>query len=508
MKKIYIFIFALVATMGCVFTSCKDDETNLSWAVFTSVSNLDFASTPDEYGQMFTVTSDADWVSEAPEWITITPSTGHAGQTEVTVNVAPNYKDGAEDKPRAAEVVFKGRNIWSETKVKISQSGDKFRDLENMTLSQALATDNGTVVSVNELTAVLIGAKGLVATDGNSFVYVKNPASPIVVGQKFNLQGEKSTDNMKFAILNGERMTDAGVGSVPTLTAEDITENLDRTKYSTLTYVSVTGSFDGSAISVEGQNCDVYPEDASSDLKLNKFAGHKIQMIGFYAGTAAPVVKIIPCEIVDLGVEGGNPDEEIYFFENFEWLSPWAIAGKDGKTPAGSTVETDDINAAAPQIGQCKVDGVSALQAMLDRGYVFHRVTTKTDGECIYLQQNYLKMGKTSYQAGLTLPSISEVPTDTPVVLEFKWCPMRTGKGVIDPVNLIVIVNNGGNETTINVPTHGWGNDHKLEWIKAEVDLSQLTVDANTKITIKQTEWPHKDAHRWFIDDIKIKKAK
>lgn len=334
-----------------------------------------------------------------------------------------------------------------------------------------------------------------------------------MVGQKFNLQGEKSTDNMKFAFLNGERMSDAGVGTIPALTPEDITENLDRTKYNTLTYVSVTGSFDGSAISIEGQNCAVYPEDASSDLKLNKFAGHKIQMIGYYAGTAAPVVKVIPSEIVDLGVEGGDPDEEVYFFENFEWLSPWAIAGKDGNTPAGSTVETDDLEAAAPQIGQCMVDGVSALQAMLDKGYVFHRVTTKTEGECIYLQQNYLKMGKTAYQAGLTLPSISDVPANTPVVLEFKWCPMRQGANKndkIDPVNLIVIISNGGNETTISVPTHGWENAHKLEWIKAEVDLSKLKVDASTKITIKhaESEWPDAAAHRWFIDDIKIKKAK
>lgn len=488
MKNFNIFVFAIVALMGCVITSCKDDETNLSRAVLTSVSNLDFTSEPGEYGQMFTVTSDGDWVSEAPEWITVTPATGHAGQTEVTIYAAPNYRNNAEDKPRTAEVIFKGRNIWSVTKVKVSQGGDKFRDLEDMTLNQALTVDNGTVVSVKGLTVVLNGGKGLVATDGNSFVYIKNPILPVTVGQKFNLQGEKATDNMKFSFLNGERMTDAGIGTVPTLTAVDITENLDKTKYNTLTFVSVTGSFDGSVISVEGQNCGVYPEDASSELKLNKLAGHKIQMTGFYAGTAAPVIKVIPSEVVDLGTEGGDPDEEIYFLENFEWLSPWAIAGKDGNTPAGSTVETDDLDAAAPQIVACMVDGVSALQAMLDKGYVFHRVTTKTEGECIYLQQNYLKMGKTSYQAGLTLPSISEIPANTPVVLEFKWCPMRQGSGKIDPVNLVVIVETGGSETSIDVPTHGWGDAHKLEWIKAEVDLSKLKVDASTKITIKHAE--------------------
>lgn len=501
---------------GLMFTSCKDDETSMAWAVMSSVESLEFKSNPyedvneDEAGQTFTLTSDADWVSEAPEWITVTPSSGHAGQNEVTITLEPNFRDGAEDRPREADVIFKGENSWSVCKVKVRQKGDKFRDLEKIPLSQALTVDNETVVAVDGLTTVVKTAKGLVATDGTTYVYVKKPALEVSVGDKFNLQGEKATDNTKFPFLNGERMQAAGTGTVPTLTPEDITDNLDRTKYSSLTYVSVTGLFDGTSIAVEGQNCSVYPEDPSSEFKLNKLSGHNIQIIGFFAGNLPPVVKVIPCEIVDLGsVNGGDEDErEVYFLENFEWLAPWAAAGKDGgKTPAGSTVETDNLEAAAPQISACKVDGVSAEQAMIDKGYVFHRVTTKTPGECIYLQMNYLKMGKTAYQAGLTLPSMTDVPADTPVVLEFQWCPMRQGSGAIDPVNLIVIVENGGKETTFDVPTHGWADGHKLEWIKATVDLSSVKIDANSKITIRQTQWPLASAHRWFIDNIKIKKA-
>lgn len=75
------------------------------------------------------------------------------------------------------------------------------------------------------------------------------------------------------------------------------------------------------------------------------------------------------------------------------------------------------------------------------------------------------------------------------------------------PVNLIVIVQNGDSQQQFEIPTHGWESGHKLEWIKAEIDLAGITIDKNTKITIKQTQWPAKTANRWFLDNIKITKA-
>ena len=83
---------------------------------------------------------------------------------------------------------------------------------------------------------------------------------------------------------------------------------------------------------------------------------------------------------------------------------------------------------------------------------------------------------------------------------------MRQGSGKIDPVNLIVIVQNGSTQQQFEIPTHGWESGHKLEWIKAEIDLAGITIDKNTKITIKQTQWPAKTANRWFLDNIKITK--
>ena len=203
---------------------------------------------------------------------------------------------------------------------------------------------------------------------------------------------------------------------------------------------------------------------------------------------------------------------KLVFYENFEWLEPWSTAANLSE-PAGDTVGEDDPNVYCPQLPTPVVDGVSALDALEDKGYQMLRVwhESKKEGECIYLQKNYIKFGKTGYHAGIVLPKLTGVSGGT-YKIEFDWCPQRQGTNSdpeknlkIDPVNLIIIVNNGGSEQTFTVPTHGWENGHKLEWIHASVDMSGVTIDANTTITIRQTEWEEANtANRWFLDNIEI----
>ena len=193
----------------------------------------------------------------------------------------------------------------------------------------------------------------------------------------------------------------------------------------------------------------------------------------------------------------------VVFAEDFEWLEPWALAGDNEGKPAGQTVETDDLDAYCPQLPTSKVDGVSTLQALEAKGYEMLRVWAdgKNESECIYLQRNYLKFGKTGYQGGIVLPAITG---GSGLKLSFDWCPMRQGSGKLDPVNLIVEVTNGSDVKTFEVEPHGWENGHKLEWIPASIELSGVTVDENTRIAIKQKEWGVSTANRWFLDNIKI----
>lgn len=84
---------------------------------------------------------------------------------------------------------------------------------------------------------------------------------------------------------------------------------------------------------------------------------------------------------------------------------------------------------------------------------------------------------------------------------------MRQGEKTgykIDPVNLIVIFENGSDKVQIDIPELGWEDGHKLEWVRAEVSLKGITVNKDTKITITQTQWEVGTANRWFLDNIKI----
>ena len=84
---------------------------------------------------------------------------------------------------------------------------------------------------------------------------------------------------------------------------------------------------------------------------------------------------------------------------------------------------------------------------------------------------------------------------------------MRQGSGMIDPVNLIVIVANGDNEVTFDIPESGFEKGQKLSWIRAEVDLAGIPITKDTKITLRQTQWPAATANRWFLDNIEIAEA-
>ena len=310
--------------------------------------------------------------------------------------------------------------------------------------------------------------------------------------------GDKSSNTQSLPLINADEIDIlSSTEGVTYPAANDITDNLDTYKSTAREFITVNGVLKGNNVSVKGANYSVSITDAPKSLKLAELNGHRVTVKGYFDGVAAPVLKLLVADIQDEGLA-----KTFYFFEDFEWLDPWSVVGA-----AGRTVETDNLSAKADQIGSQKVDGVSTLDALLAKGYEFLRVvgSNYTLGECIYLQQNYLKFGKTGFQAGIILPKLTEdVPSDITPTMTFDWCPMRQGSGTIDPVNLIVIVKNGSDEVTFNIPESGFEAGHKLEWIKAEIELTGVALTKETQITIRQTNWGLNTANRYFLDNIEI----
>ena len=487
-----LFLMALLFVIG----SCQEEEgTTLSQAVLASASALNFEGT-DSAPQIITVYADAEWVSEVPEWITISPTSG-SGVMDVTVSVNDNIRDGALDNPRKEVVVFKGETLASRAEVIVMQAGDKYRDVRDYTLQELVALEDETVVSVSDVMVMAVTSAGFIISDEQNVhnAYVLSETT-VNIGDKVSILGDKASNSQSLAIIEADQTEIVSTGgSVTYPEAKDVTDGVDTYNATSREFIVVSGIMNGSNVSVSGANYTVSITDAPSLLDLEALNGHRVVVKGYFDGLAAPVIKILVAEIQDNGIA-----KDIYFFEDFEWLDPWSVVGN-----AGQTVETDNLSATAPQIPTPKIDGVSALDALLEKGYEFLRVTTKTPGECIYLQQNYLKFGKTSYQAGIILPNLAEdIPSSASPVMSFDWCPMRQGSGKIDPVNLIVIITNGTDEVTFDIPEAGFENGHRLEWIRAEVDLSGITITKETKITIRQTNWQIATANRYFLDNIEI----
>ena len=494
-----LILIAVLFSLG----SCEDDDkTSLSQAVLASASSLNFEGTGNA-PQMITVYADAEWVAEFPEWITVSPASGN-GVADVTVSVTDNVRDGTLDKNRRDVVIFKGATLASRAELVVMQAGDKYKDVKDYTLKEFVALDNETIVSVPNVTVMAVTSAGFIVTDEQNAnnVYVLGQ-SIAEIGDKVSIMGVKSSNSQSLSIINADEVEIISSGSSVTYPmVQDITDKVDTYKATSREFIVVSGVLDVRVdnvryVTVKGANYRVSIIDAPSSLNLETMHAHQVTVKGYFDGLAAPVIKILAADVQDNGVA-----KEIHFFENFEWLDPWSV-----ESNAGQSVETDNHSATSPQIVTPKIEGVSALDALLDRGYDFLRVTPATTeaAECIYLQQNYLKFGKTGFQAGIILPKLEEdVPVEAKPVISFDWCPMRQGSGTIDPVNLIVIVTNGTTEVTFDIPEAGFESGHKLEWIRAEVELSGVAITKDTKITIRQSNWQLKTANRYFLDNIEI----
>lgn len=500
--KLNKVIYAILAAVLAVVSACSDAPDPMSRAVLASADVLEFETQGAE-SKIIRVTSDGDWVCECPDWVSVSPATGHAGQTEVTVTVLDNMRDGAADLPRKADVLFKGRNLASIATVLVRQQGDKFRNPQEYTVDQMEQTDDETVVRLTNLTVTTLSANGFVATDGSRHVYVRNAAQPVNVGAKLNVTGVKLSSEIKMPYVTGDRIEVIGQGEYKAPAAADISGQLDSYRGAPYSYISVTGEFDGAGVVVDGQTNKAVMLDAHASADLSKLNGHKLTVSGYYAGTAAPVLKLIPAEVKDLGTVS-----IVYFSEDFEWLAPWAAAGD-----AADIVGCDQAVTTQPQITKAIVDGVSAEKALLDRGYSFMRYDKNgpNAGECIYLQSNYLKFGKTGFQGAVTLPAMPLLGAGVSApTLSFDWYSQRQGSGVFDPTEIVVIVTNGADETRFPVPALNFAEGAKAAWTRVDIKMTGLTLTKDTRITIRNidSQLTSAKALRWHIDNIVLSKSK
>jgi hypothetical protein len=487
---------SLLLVSVSLLEGCSDEGSTLSKAVLASAGTLNFEATGTSE-KIITVYADAEWVTEVPEWVTVTPTSG-TGTMDITISVTENMRGGAVDNPRKAAVVFKGSTLASRAEVIISQEGDKYRDCQEYTLTELAALTDETIVSVPQVTVTVVTTKGFVVSDGTVNIFMQN-SSAVSVGDNVSVRGTKLSDTHLPYVECDEANVNSTGGTVTYPIATDITDRVDTYTSTSRAFITVSGILNGNNVTVEGANYSVAVTDAPESLGIASLNGHKVKVTGYFAGVAAPIVKMIAATVEDQGIV-----EVIYFVDDFEWLQPWAVAGK-----AGQTIETDDSGAAAPQIyaAGTTYDGKTASEALSERGYGL----VETPGAAIYLQKNYLKFGKTDYQAGLIIPAIDAIPAGTKLKLTFDWAPMVGGTRKFDPVKVIVYVYEGANVVFESNPIgHSFVDTvDKLAWLHAEVTIEGINFSGETRISVRSDGWGTTGSvyKRWFLDNIKLVKA-
>ncbi|GEM_PF-543958 len=513
-KYLYLLPAAVLMLFGA--SSCQPDGIGEAMAVMTSTSSLTFDAA-DAAEVTITVYADGDWTVEAPDWAIVDPMSG-TGCMDVTITVTDNLLDGTPDNPRKGHIYFTGCNLDIRGDITVYQKGDKYRGINPVTLAEVVAMENESVVLLESATVAAVTAKGVIVSDGTNNIYVDSKPEGVQIGSKISLSGEKGADAGLPAIVNIETISVIGT-ETPVYPAEkDITADVDNYSATTREFITVTGMLNGSKVEVDGAVFAVNCKDVDSSLGLSEMDGHKVTVKGFFAGLAKPVINVHVATVEDLG--GGS--SVVIFSDDFEWLADLSAA-----TSAGDAVTDDNPSTTAPNIYNIS-DEVTSLwveEFTNKRGYnylwaktgdtEYHDISS-SNPKVLYIQKNYLKFGKTDYNAALVLPALSKVQGTQDLTIEFDWCWQVTGAYKPDLMTLSVHAANGGtfanSGDAVSAPLESAqsttdGESH-IAWQHVSIVLNGAT--ASTVLTIRptnvdpRTSNPDRGQNRWYLDNIKI----
>lgn len=522
MKTKNLILAIAMILCGLSVTSCKDDDsTGSAKAVMGSSRAIEFPNA-DADPTMIRIASDGDWRVEAPDWLTVTPSSGTAGTTDITISANDNVRDGKPDKPRRCVLEFRGDRQLSIFSVTVRQAGDKFRDIQPSTIAEADNIEEEQGVMFSKLPVLAATKNGFIGTDGKDYVYVTGQAAQANPGQLVDMLGTKAVSDQNLTVIQCEQITDAVSGTATPGAVRDITADLDEFKSTKRELIKVKGYYDGSKVSVDGKTMSVLAEDCSNAINLEDYNGHFVNITGVYSGTATPNVRMIVTGVEDLGAK-----EIIYFTDNFSTIldgfQSWFEEQKATKKQTVDPVGDNDNGAYLPNLGTPKYNGISYKDALEKAGYKFEGQFNAQYGE---KSGFYIRSGATNSQGMLTLPKVDKFGDKAPdgILFSFDYCPHKTGSAW-DEVSVIVIVKNGS-DVKVYPDAGGYdlqqglldpGNPSEaFKWCNAVIELKGATLTKDTEIFFRQIDSQYYGAdgsagkatgmHRFFMKNFKIYK--
>ena len=211
-------------------------------------------------------------------------------------------------------------------------------------------------------------------------------------------------------------------------------------------------------------------------------------------------IKMPSSQVVTLNVNIDEtcPIERVYFQDNFDWLyyywDSFPSSDKDGiRDPisAGTTASQKQPNIWSKYSSTVGADFTA-------RGYE----DLNKDAKVLYVQENYLKMGKTNVHTGLELPEISFGSNPVDVELSFSYAVQD------EAIEVVVEVFNAGRcADTGKAKSRRFFTDQDLTWITETVLLKDVTDETRIQIKPYLSAFDIAGTHRWFLDNIKVVSA-
>lgn len=507
-----------------ILSSCVKEEEKLeATAIMTDIASLEFGI-DEELTKALTVYADAPWTVDCPEWITVDPATGGAGEVLVSVIASPNIREQLPDRPRKSVIVFRGQDMYADASVDVLQDGDKYRDLVDGTLAEAFAQKVETFVGVKDVQVIALAEKGYVVKDENDIAYVAGEQE-VEIGDKGSVYAYVSTVSGLPALADADKFAKSENAAVDYSGVKDITATLQSYFPEKPELVSIKGKYASKRIELyyeEGQERPSEPDSVRvellnphSSLNVSDYDGWLVEVKGYAFGNVGNVVYMVP-----VSIDGIKAIEKIYFSDDFSWVSPWSVVDAVGKDDQSTSVTNVWKASWADEFfAGFKGKGYKYLWATVGDTEFKPGPELEANGGVgkdgsLYVCKDYLKFGQSSYNAALVLPALSAIEGEVNIKIDFDWCWQVTGERKPDIMTVSVESNVGKFETGTPVSRQLQsaqstveGESH-LAWQHASVILTGAT--AETVLTIRPTNAdPSKSnaarkQNRWYLDNIKV----
>lgn len=461
------------------FFGCTQAEIEESKAIIPQETEFVLPAAASE--QPFTIYADGKWTVDVnADWLSVNPTSGQ-GTMDITLKAEANNSDEA----REAKITIQGSSLMSDVEVLITQKMDRFREMEPISVTDALALEADALAKIGSAQVMALTTNGFIISDGASNMFVEGKAS-VAAGDKLTVTGDVAAIN-GITALKLDEATVSGNEEVVYPEAKVVDESYVPAK---VEYVKVAASYlSGGKLSVNGKQCAIVYKSVKD---LSALVGHEVELVGYCVGIDSKLAALVVLSYTD---NGKTPivGKALPFRDNFDWVAPLVQWDKDnGRTTGDSMGDKKTVNygnAYAIPDFEATFTGQMGYESMF--------YSSKTVYVC---GGNYLKFSKTNNCNGVRLPAFAIEGSDD-LRLTFDW-----GKNDTDAVELEVEIEGKG---TIDGASKSavLTVDEGFTWKNEVILINGAT--AETRICIRPTTYTGAVAtdgklYRWFLDNVEV----